>query len=388
MRRAALLLVAAPLLLAACGSKQQSAPQPVTGEDANGRIIYSVAQNEDPLFEHCPGLWTTDPDGGDLELIGPDDTFFPAVSPDGRRLAAMIEEDLWLIDLTNGHIKRLLPRLIPSIPFPPYYTWDATGEALLLSETVGDHDEIVRVDVSTRKPTNVVRAGKNELAYPTASPDGTRIAYTQVIKERLTVWIMNADGSDRRQLLTNAHSAVWSPDGKRLAVFRSDFFDEEGPLVSVDLQGKDERKLTTALAGGPSSVSWSPDGGSLLFVRRAKNPSETAEQDIYRLDLSTGAERLVASTANLAGWAPAGDRILYAKPLPLTGPAGRMGIYTSTPDGDDERIVGVQDDGDTSGVPVWQADAGKLVPPKALSGYPGLKRCVSALDRLRQRAGG
>ena len=57
---------------------------------------------------------------------------------------------------------------------------------------------------------------------PRISPDGARIIYTrrwvnkQEDKWDTALWIMNADGSENR-FLTKGASAVWSPDGTRIA---------------------------------------------------------------------------------------------------------------------------------------------------------------------------
>src|SRR5687768_18283305 len=57
---------------------------------------------------------------------------------------------------------------------------------------------------------------------PKLSPDGKQIIYTRRWVDKLndrwesSLWIMNADGSRSRQLLTGSN-ALWSPDGTRIA---------------------------------------------------------------------------------------------------------------------------------------------------------------------------
>jgi len=83
----------------------------------------------------------------------------------------------------------------------------------------------IRPDGSQR--TNVTNtAGIHEL-YPQASPDGQRIAFLvdeQKNGETLrSLWVMNADGTDRRLVSNAAREATWSPDGKRLAFPKQEF---------------------------------------------------------------------------------------------------------------------------------------------------------------------
>src|SRR5439155_21089180 len=64
-----------------------------------------------------------------------------------------------------------------------------------------------------------------EVYYPTLSPDGSQIAYFDGMGDwGHSLWVMNADGSDRHMVLENEVTSeghvfglVWSPDGDRLA---------------------------------------------------------------------------------------------------------------------------------------------------------------------------
>lgn len=97
-------------------------------------------------------------------------------------------------------------------------------------------------------------------ASPVPSPDGRRLILPAVTStDRLVA--MNADGSERKDLGDgDPSSAVWSPDGKRIAFLRP-----YGGLSVVDADGKGERRLTRS--DEDSSPAWSPDGKQLAFVR-------------------------------------------------------------------------------------------------------------------------
>jgi TolB protein len=61
-------------------------------------------------------------------------------------------------------------------------------------------------------------------AFPTWSPDGTRIAFNSGRDGDPEVFVMNADGTQVRQLTDNDTvdgRPAWSPDGTRIAFDRS-----------------------------------------------------------------------------------------------------------------------------------------------------------------------
>src|SRR3546814_3229025 len=66
-----------------------------------------------------------------------------------------------------------------------------------------------------------IAAGIPYEAQPRFSPDGSKIAFTSDRGGGDNIWIMNADGSNRRQLteeeFTLLNNPTWSPDGKYIA---------------------------------------------------------------------------------------------------------------------------------------------------------------------------
>src|SRR5437867_4552832 len=60
------------------------------------------------------------------------------------------------------------------------------------------------------------------VAEPTVSPDGAQVIFTRRSVDKMkdnfesALWIMNADGT-RQRFLVKGGSAVWSPDGTRIA---------------------------------------------------------------------------------------------------------------------------------------------------------------------------
>jgi len=108
-----------------------------------------------------------------------------------------------------------------------------------------------------------------QVAEPRVSPDGSQIIYTRRWVNKLedrfepSLWIMSADGSKNR-FLTNGGSAVWSPDGTRIAYLAEG--KPSGTQIFVrwmDAEGATSQ--VTTLTDGPSDVRWSPDGKWIGF---------------------------------------------------------------------------------------------------------------------------
>ncbi|HEX4679222.1 MAG TPA: lysyl oxidase family protein [Gaiellaceae bacterium] len=87
---------------------------------------------------------------------------------------------------------------------------------------------------------------------PAWSPSGERIAF--VTKGNL--WVADADGTHRGELVRDADDPAWSPNGRRLA------FTRKGHVYTVRVDGLDERALATG-----AHPAWAPDGNRIVFDR-------------------------------------------------------------------------------------------------------------------------
>ncbi|MGH7517151.1 MAG: TolB family protein [Gemmatimonadales bacterium] len=101
---------------------------------------------------------------------------------------------------------------------------------------------------------------------PFYSPDGRRIAFVSDRSGRFEVWLMNADGSDQRQLTTvgaGGHFLRWTSDGSAI-VFRAD----DRSQVRIARVGVADTALTELpLVESGGHMSLSPSGSVVMDVR-------------------------------------------------------------------------------------------------------------------------
>ena len=122
---------------------------------------------------------------------------------------------------------------------------------------------------------------------PTFSPDGTQIAYLGrpirgccVRSGREHVWVVNADGSDAHEILTDepalekgVFALTWSPVGNRIAM-------ENGLQrhVAIYTFASDGSYFTKVIEGG-FNPSWSPDGSQIAYGLPGRDGVSVADAD-------------------------------------------------------------------------------------------------------------
>ncbi|HEU0099963.1 MAG TPA: amidohydrolase family protein [Allosphingosinicella sp.] len=175
--------------------------------------------------------------------------------------------------------------------------------------------DIYTMPVSGGTPTRIAEG----LAFehqPRFSPDGRRIAFTSDRGGGDNIWIMNADGSDKRQLTKEdfrlLNQPTWSPDGRFIAAkkhFTTGRSLGTGEVWLYHVSGgagvplvKKPNEQHQKELGEPI---YAPDGKSIYFTRNvtpgavfqyAQN-SNTDLFDIERYDLDTGEVTTIVSGA-------------------------------------------------------------------------------------------
>ena len=290
-----MLLLAAALLLA--GRPRLPAP---FGPAANGLIAYMSG----PQIVVAPiGGSDPRPLTPTAEVAGE-----PVFSPLGRRIAyklfefpgSAVRSALYTADLATG----VAVEVHPVGPTPTTPSWSPDERFLVFSQPTRalSRDRIFIVEADASAPASPI-GPDIDAAAPVFSPDGGRIAFLMIDPEALTLAVMDADGSNVREL--------------------SSF-----PVIGGSMQH------------GGTGFAWSPDSSTLLV-----NAGPTDEDlDLYTiaLDAPTAGElpevRQITDTSLLeygASWSTAGDRITYLRGRHSDFPAA----VVSRPDGTDATVI-------------------------------------------------
>jgi Tol biopolymer transport system component len=148
---------------------------------------------------------------------------------------------------------------------------------------------------------------------PDWSPDGSMIAFNSEYAGNSHVFIINADGSELRQVTRGrgfeGHPS-WSPDGKDLAVDRQ-FVDGPAGLFIASVRDGSMTRISTNPydEGVDASPQYSPDGTRLVFIR--SRPGGSA---VWIANADGSQANRITSWKMLAGhpwWSPDGSRIVF-----------------------------------------------------------------------------
>ena len=136
-------------------------------------------------------------------------------------------------------------------------------------------------------------------------------------ENRHELYVMDADGGDAEQLTKNEaldSDPSWSPDGKRLAFVRADYWGTdqvETSLRVIDANGSgDETLLQEKPLVFISSPAWSPDGERIAFSR-ASFAGERLELTLHVMRSDGSGLMEVAEQAGQPAWSPDGKRIAF-----------------------------------------------------------------------------
>jgi hypothetical protein len=207
------------------------------------------------------------------------------------------------------------PRPLTSAPDAAEYSpsFASVGSAMFYHAESGGESSLMRADTDSNgailRVTSVVDDhARNFHARP--SPDGERIAFDSDREGERAVYVADADGQNVRRISGPGFAAIpsWSPDGGTLAYVRA---EADRPRVwnlwMTDLDSGEERRLTSFKVGQPWGASWFPDGRRIAYSHETR---------LVIMDLETGKERAFRSPikgrlVRTPAVSPDGTRILF-----------------------------------------------------------------------------
>jgi Tol biopolymer transport system component len=174
-----------------------------------------------------------------------------------------------------------------------------------------------------------------QVLTPTASPDGTQIAFLSDSGGHANLWAIGMDGSGLRQITLESDPRVavgvpvWSPDGRSIAFVSSR--GNQGLTFGiwlVDPDGSNLRSLTPLGLG----AAWSPDGRWVYYVERANGP-------LKKIPVTGGTAVVVRQepTRNVIG--SDGSTLYYLVERALIDGSPEYEIRAATPEDGPSRVL-------------------------------------------------
>ena len=209
-------------------------------------------------------IFTAKPDGSDIKRLTNTSGYDAetTITLDGKKLVftSMREGDLdiYSMNADGTNVRRLTNEL--GYDGGPFWSYD--GKQIVYR---ANHPQ------SERDKADYLRLLKQNLIRPTA----------------LEIWVMNADGSNKRQVTRNGKAnfgPYFFPDGKRV-IFASNMDDPRGrnfDLYKINVDGSGQERITFngTFDGFPM---FSPDGKRLVFASN-RNAAKEGDTNVFIAD--------------------------------------------------------------------------------------------------------
>ncbi len=254
-------------------------PTPPTPGAPPGRIVYTCQVAGDQI---C----IMNADGSGMRQLTFDNVrhWFPSLAPDGRSAVYSAYRmdniyEIYEVDLASGVITRLTdrlgvlkaPEISPDGRFIVFGNGDANGR-----------ESIWIMDRDGGNPRELYAPGWD----PTWSPDGERILFASLAADgSIQLFIIGRDGSGLVQasrISGMRGRSDWSPDGSTLATYAGERWHREIYFMNTD--GSNLRAVTDG--GDNLAPSFSPDGEWVAFMSYRDHYQDVLGCEIYVMRIS------------------------------------------------------------------------------------------------------
>lgn len=171
-----------------------------------------------------------------------------------------------------------------------------------------------------------LRLDHNDYVEPEISPDGRRLALTQLLAYGSDIMVYDIASAVSRRLTglpgccesrSIAEAPAWSPDGAWIAFHSNQEGDDNIYIIRPD--GSGLRRVTASVAN-EREPAWSPDGQSIVF-----SSNRGGGWNLHTLHLASATETQLTTHPDpdsSPDWSPDGKRIVFASRR-----AGASAIY-------------------------------------------------------------
>lgn len=216
-------------------------------------------------------IWSMDFDGSNQQQITSfrSITTFPAISPDGRRLAfTTYAKGQPRIMVYSTETKRFIPFLNPEAPMNATPSFTPDGQHILFSSSISGFAQIYIADLDGRNLRRLSNSRAIEVEAKVNPKTGTDMVFVSGRGGLQQIYRMNMDGADPMRLTTGegeASNPAWHPDGKAIAfAWTRGFAPGNWNIFLMDVASRETVQLTHG-QGRNENPGWGPDGRHLVF---------------------------------------------------------------------------------------------------------------------------
>ncbi|HAL57200.1 MAG TPA: hypothetical protein DCP63_12200 [Bacteroidetes bacterium] len=259
MDASSLVLQGQPVIIEKGGLLNPASGDAYLAFSATGTFVFSP---EDPVSLSTVDLAWIDRRGNVRPLIDSARSYFaPSISPDGQKIATVIQaanDDIWIYHLT----RKTLTRFTFGGGNSSFPIWSPDGKFVSYDSERGTATDIFRKPWDGSGPEERLTNGLSISELTSYSPDGKVISFVQ----NGDIWILPLEG-DRKPfpfLETIASEATprFSPDGKWLAYSSNESGTDQIYVVPYPRRpGKYQIS-----SGGGTTPFWTKDGKELCYV--------------------------------------------------------------------------------------------------------------------------
>lgn len=346
MRRLTIFLYA--LLVCVLVSCNDDSTSPGSEKPKESRIFYTALQPDGKNGT----IYSIKPDGTDKRSVHENVAMYSA--PAAGRLGVMrrISETEWDVALldTNGTFLNTIVSIVGASAGIKDPILSPTANKLLYR--IGRYNgsqQTTEIHIVNVDGTNdiLLEANAAHEHIPVFSPDGTKVAYfirgenDAQSRSRDQLWIINADGTGRRQLINEAksindgfESLDWSPDGTKI-VCLTESVDNGYDIIVVDVDDAEIHQITTDHLLKLMPV-FSPDSKKIAFCN-GEEVDGVMSVGISIIDVD-GANRRHIAISTVAStmyprWSPDGKNVVVTElnvgtPDPVAGTLKIVNVAT------------------------------------------------------------